>query len=146
MSDERWICVHNKCCDRNRFACIFILLLNWNTPFFIILSLFLFYISYLCFAIFFSLPFAFSIFWRWIAKRVNYSCLSSIARSQLLLLFFFGLMTLLMLFRISLYSLYSSAHFTAQWNSLFADGHKWAHVPKTSVFTYIRPQLPYGVS
>lgn len=37
MSDERWICVHNKCCDRNRFACIFILLLNWNTPFWLTL-------------------------------------------------------------------------------------------------------------
>lgn len=48
MSDERWICVHNKCCDRNRFACIFILLLNWNTPFF---------------------PLIFHRIW-----RVNYSC------------------------------------------------------------------------
>lgn len=34
MSDERWICVHNKCGDRNRFACIFILLFDWKHPLF----------------------------------------------------------------------------------------------------------------
>lgn len=86
MSDERWICVHNKCCDRNRFACIFILLLNENTPFSILSSFFWPLSLYLVYIFF--------IFWRWMAKRVNYSCLSSLVRSKCLLLFLAGLMRL----------------------------------------------------